>query len=202
MALFGLVDTTTGIVHMLQDDHRRVEALFEEFKQAETAAARARIAKQAILELKVHAAIEEELFYPAVRNQSEDEHAGDLTGESIEEHHVVKLLIGELERLTGREDAFKHKFTVLSELVVHHAQEEESEMFPMAEAAGLDLERLRDRAQERKQALMKEFRGGRSGAATRSGRGGRSRGRVSSARSRPRGDSRGRGRRSTAARRR
>ncbi|HZS11947.1 MAG TPA: hemerythrin domain-containing protein [Nitrospirales bacterium] len=155
MALFGLVTSSTGILGMLSEDHRRVESLFEEFKNAENAASRLRIARQAIAELKIHAQIEEELFYPAVRARSSDEKAADMVGEAVEEHHVVKLLISELEGKSGVDDVFKHKFTVLSELVVHHAQEEEKEMFPAAESGDLNLERLGERAAERKRELQK-----------------------------------------------
>jgi hemerythrin superfamily protein len=107
------------------------------------------------MELKIHSQIEEELFYPAVRARSSEEKAADMVGEAIEEHHVVKLLIRELEAKSSADDVFKHKFTVLSELVVHHAQEEEKEMFPAAETGELNLERLGERAAERKRALLK-----------------------------------------------
>ena len=166
MALFGLVDTSTGITSMLRQDHKKVEGLFEEFKKAETASARLRIAKQAFKELKVHSKLEEEIFYPAFR-KSDEEGAEDQVGEAFEEHHLVDLLIGEMERMGGGDDKFKHKFTVLSEVVLHHAKEEEREMFPAAESSDLDLERLGERAQARKRELTGGIAASRAGTRAR-----------------------------------
>ena len=153
MALFGLVETSTGITSMLRQDHKKVEDLFEEFKKAESPSARLRVARQAFKELKVHSKLEEEIFYPAFRKSGE-EGAEDQVGEAYEEHHVVDLLMAELERMGSGDDKFKHKFTVLAELVTHHAKEEEREMFPAAESSDLDLERLGKQAQERKRQLQ------------------------------------------------
>ena len=91
----------------------------------------AKIAATAIEELKVHAAIEEELFYPAVRQQIDDEDG--IIPEADEEHHVAKLLIAELEKMTGDEEHWEAKFMVLGESVRHHIKEEEGRCFPKRE---------------------------------------------------------------------
>ena len=82
--------------------------------------------------LEHHTAIEEEVFYPAVRELGTKK-AEDMIGEAYEEHHVIKLVLSELPKVDPADDAFEYKMTVLKELVEHHVEEEEDEMFPMAE---------------------------------------------------------------------
>ena len=86
------------------------------------------IVSRARTELKIHAALQEELFYPAVRKPVGKE----VVNEADEEHHVAKLLIAELDRMDGSESHFDAKFTVLAENVRHHIKEEEDEMLPKA----------------------------------------------------------------------
>src|SRR4051812_43460298 len=97
-------------VAMLKQDHSKVKALFDEFENAKSAATRKKIVRQALEELQVHAAIEEELFYPAVRKPVGKE----VMNEADEEHHVAKLLIAELDAMDGSESHFDAKFTVLA----------------------------------------------------------------------------------------
>src|SRR5438128_1076164 len=104
---------------MLKEDHKRVKKLFDDFENAKTRAQKLRIAREALTELDVHAAIEEELFYPAVRKKI----GKDVMNEADEEHHVAKLLIAELKQMKGSEDHFDAKFTVLAESVRHHIRE-------------------------------------------------------------------------------
>src|ERR1041384_5565670 len=111
-------------VSMLKRDHDTVKELFDEFEKAKQKAAKKKLVAKALMELKVHAALEEEIFYPAVRAALER----DVMNEADEEHHVAKVLIGELEKMTGREEHYDAKFPVLSENVRHHMKEEESEM--------------------------------------------------------------------------
>jgi hemerythrin superfamily protein len=116
---------------VLRDDHRKVEDLFARFEKAGDRAykTKRRIVDQMIRELSVHAAIEEEAFYPAVRErmqQSEDE-----VLESLEEHHLVKLTLAELDRMEPTDERFDAKVMVMMESVRHHAkEEEEGELFP------------------------------------------------------------------------
>src|SRR6266478_1042601 len=90
--------TNTNAIDLLKADHDNVKELFDEFEKSDNGQARKKIVKQALLELKLHAAVEEEIFYPAVRS-----HVGkDLMNEADEEHHVAKLLIAELEDAKGQ----------------------------------------------------------------------------------------------------
>jgi hemerythrin superfamily protein len=140
-------------VKMLKMDHKKVKALFDEFEEAKDARAKRKAAEQAILELKIHAALEEEIFYPAVRRKLGKQMA-DVMNEANEEHHVAKVLIAELDQLEPRDPRFEAKFMVLAENVRHHIKEEESEMLPEAEDTGIDMEALAEQMAQRKEALM------------------------------------------------
>jgi hemerythrin superfamily protein len=118
-------------LELLTADHNRVRGLFTRFRTAEEAGdtkEMTALAEQIITELEVHATIEEELFYPAVRTQSDI--LKDAVAEGVEEHHVVKVLIAEVVALGSPDDTWRAKMKVLIENVEHHAEEEESEMFP------------------------------------------------------------------------
>jgi hypothetical protein len=98
----------------------------------------------------VYAAIEEELFYPAVRKPVGKE----IMNEADEEHHVAKLLIAELDAMDGSESHFDAKFMVLAENVRHHIKEGEDEMLPKAQGVKVDFEALTDKMQRRKERLL------------------------------------------------
>lgn len=116
----------------LREDHRRVEKLFKQFEKLQKddapAARKRELVGEMIRELSEHAAIEEQVFYPAVRREVED--AVDVVLEGLEEHHIVKWTLNELEGMAGDEERFDAKVTVLMESVRHHVEEEEGEMFP------------------------------------------------------------------------
>src|SRR5689334_19640809 len=118
-------------LRVLRDDHRTVDDLFKRFEKAGDRAytTKRRLVDQMIRELSIHAAIEEEIFYPEVRQriqQSEDE-----VLESLEEHHLVKVSLAELEGMDPKEERFDAKVTVMMENVRHHAkEEEEKQLFP------------------------------------------------------------------------
>jgi len=137
-------------VSLLKRDHDTVKELFDEFEKAKQKAAKKKIVAKALTELKVHAAIEEEIFYPAVRAALDH----DMMNEADEEHHVAKVLIAELEKMTGKEDHYDAKFTVLAENIRHHIKEEESDMLPKAKRLPIDLDALGARMLERKQDLL------------------------------------------------
>lgn len=139
------------VTDMLRDDHQKVKALFEEFEEADDAKAKQRIVETALAELEVHAKLEEELIYPAIRAEIDED---DLMDEALEEHHVVHGLIGELKKMKPSDGRYDAKFTVLAENVRHHIKEEESEMFPKAEDCDLDWEALHQQAMKRKDHLM------------------------------------------------
>lgn len=116
---------------LLTADHNRVRGLFarfEEAKEADDVAAMTDLCRQIFTELEVHTTIEEEIFYPKVRKESED--LKEVVAEGVQEHHVVDVLMSEIKQLEPGGSAWVAKMTVLIENVEHHAEEEESEMFP------------------------------------------------------------------------
>ena len=146
-------------IAMLKADHRKVEELFAKFEETSGKATRQRLAEQICLELKVHTAIEEEIFYPACRGKIED----DLVNEAYVEHDSAKLLINEIEAGGPEEDFYDAKVKVLSEMIEHHVEEEEKRsegMFSQARAAGLDMDELADQMRARKATAMEEFQAG------------------------------------------
>ena len=138
---------------LLREDHRKVKGLFDEFESTEEADAKRRLCEKTLIELTVHAKLEEELFYPAARKQLQDE---DLMDEADEEHHVAKLLIGELASMTPSDKHYDAKYSVLAESVRHHIKEEEEEILPKIEKSGFDLETLGQEMAERKLSLAAE----------------------------------------------
>ena len=122
-------------VTLLKQDHKTVEALFKQFEKLGDGAskARKRIVDRVIRELSIHAAIEETLFYPAVRATAktmELEDADDMILEALEEHHIVKWTLSELQGMSADDERFEAKVTVLMESVRHHVGEEEEDLFP------------------------------------------------------------------------
>jgi hemerythrin superfamily protein len=120
----------------LRDDHRRVEKLFKQFEKVSDGtddSAKRAVVAEIIRELSVHAAIEEQVFYPAVRKEVEG--TDDTVLEGLEEHHVVKWTLSELDGMNPTEERFKAKTTVLIESVRHHVEEEEGELFPKVREA-------------------------------------------------------------------
>jgi hemerythrin-like domain-containing protein len=118
-------------ITLLKDDHKTVERLFKQFEKAGDNASveKRRIVDRIIEELSVHAAIEEQFFYPVTRATVPE--TEDMALESLEEHHVVKWLLSELTNLDPSNERFDAKVTVLIENVRHHVEEEESDYFPM-----------------------------------------------------------------------
>ena len=118
-------------IELLKKDHDEVRALFEQFRQAGEAEDMDRmkqLQKQIFSELETHTRIEEDIFYPAVKD-TDDEELVENVDEGVQEHHVVKVLMREIEEVSG-DDTFQAKMKVLMENVEHHADEEEEEMFP------------------------------------------------------------------------
>jgi len=154
-------EQTTDPIEMLKEDHEAVKQLFDEFEEANNSRSKARIAREALTMLDVHAGIEEEIFYPAFESEAED--AEDIVLEAEEEHHVVHLLIAELHELEPSDPRFEAKFTVMAENVRHHIEEEEREMLPKARKLGKErLEELGTQMASRKRELQREFNASRS----------------------------------------
>lgn len=152
MKMFDWMLSETHAIAILKTDHDTVKALFDEFEKAEKRGRKTKIIEQALTELKLHAVLEEEIFYPTVRA-----HVGrDIMNEADEEHHVAKLLIAELDTIGGENDHRDAKFTVLAESVRHHIREEETEMLPKAKELTIDFEVLGQRMLARKKELLKD----------------------------------------------
>jgi hemerythrin-like domain-containing protein len=127
-------------IELLTHDHREVEQLFRQFEKLTERAHKSKenVVAKIIRELAVHAAIEEIFFYPAVRTAGlksgnrAGERAAEAILESLEEHHIVKWTLSELERLDPGDERFDAKVKVLMESVRHHVEEEQDELFPKA----------------------------------------------------------------------
>lgn len=152
-------------LELLKSDHDKVRSLFRQFEQAassEDEAAQAELRDKIIEELEVHTAIEEEVFYPQVREGGEE--TEDLVLEGVEEHHVVDQIIAEVRTMNPDEEAFEAKMTVLIENVEHHAEEEEEEMFPKVRAS-FDATKLAAMGEELAAAKERHQSSGQSGDA-------------------------------------
>src|SRR5579864_7495748 len=144
-----LTNEENDAIGMLKRDHDNVKALFDQFEKAERKAEKQKVAQQAIQELRIHSTLEEELFYPAVREQLKN----GVMNEADEEHHVAKVLIAELDAMNGDNDHYNAKFTVLAESVRHHIKEEENEMLPQARDLKIEFQALGQKMERRKDEL-------------------------------------------------
>jgi hemerythrin HHE cation binding domain-containing protein len=144
-------------IALLTDDHKTVQKLFKDYEKLVQndgdEAEKAALAKQICTELVIHAQIEEEIFYPAVREAIEET---DLLDEAEVEHASAKDLIAQLSTMAPGDELYDAKVTVLGEYVNHHISEEQDEMFPQAKKAELDTASLGAELLERKQELQAE----------------------------------------------
>jgi hemerythrin-like domain-containing protein len=143
----------TDAIALLKQDHEKVRGLLGQLENA-TGARRSTLLTQVEHELKIHTTIEEEIFYPAYRDAARKKEDKKLYFEALEEHHVVDLVMPEVSDGTTPEE-LKAKAKVLKDIVEHHADEEEKEMFPRARKA-LEREELRELG-ERMQTRKKEL---------------------------------------------
>jgi hypothetical protein len=145
--------------HLLAEDHRKVEELFEKFEKATGDGRKEKLAREICTELKVHTMIEEEIFYPALRGKIED----DDLDEAYVEHDGAKLLINEIEAGGPDDDYYDAKVKVLQEQIEHHVEEEEKSrgnLFQQARATDVDLEALGQQMEARKAELMAQAEAG------------------------------------------
>ncbi len=156
-------EADVNLFEALKSDHRQVQELFTKFQDADKRG-RTEIAEETLTALEVHTTLEEELVYPAIADVIEDE---DLVDEAKEEHHVAKLLIKELRKMDAAADEFAVKFKVLGEIVGHHIEEEEAELFPQAQEGELETEELSQEVMERKEKLMRKYEGKKASGAKR-----------------------------------
>jgi hypothetical protein len=126
-------------VEMLLEDHHRVHELLKRFERADGDGQRARIARRALSEIKLHNAVEEQVFLPAMREALGEDFSIRFT---MEEHHLEQLLIDELERLEPHHEVFEAKFLVLADNVRRHMRDEEDHILTLSEGVGLDMMRL------------------------------------------------------------
>jgi hemerythrin-like domain-containing protein len=150
--------TQRDAIALLKDDHRKVKELFEQFEKASGDGRKEKLAQQICLELSVHTAIEEEIFYPACEGKVDE----DLVKESYVEHDAAKVLVAEISSANGESDEyFDSKVKVLQEEIEHHVEEEERRvdgLFSQARKAGLDMDALGEQLAARKQELTAEFK--------------------------------------------
>jgi len=146
---------------LLKKDHEKVSGIFEKLEPTTERALKTReeLFTQLKQELDIHAQIEEQIFYPAIK-EAEETH--DITLEALEEHHVVKVLLAELDKLPKDDETWGAKLTVLKENVEHHVEEEEDEMFPSVKKvlSSEQIEALGERMQAAKQEQKKAMAAG------------------------------------------
>jgi hemerythrin superfamily protein len=151
-------NNSTDAIALLEADHRAVEKLFEAFEKAsdDDLAAKGTLAQRACEELTVHAMIEEEILYPAAHKALKKNDEIDVD-EAYVEHFLVKTLIAKFDSLKPGDHGFDATFKVMSELVKHHVEEEESELFPELRESGVDLVLMGEEIAKRKAALVKKL---------------------------------------------
>ncbi|WP_070152883.1 hemerythrin domain-containing protein [Sphingobium phenoxybenzoativorans] len=151
-------ETYTDAIALLKADHRRVEGLFEKFESAK-GGNKMKIAQEICNELKIHAVIEEEIFYPALKGKIET----DTLTEAYVEHDGAKVLVNDIVAGDPEDEYFDAKVKVLSEEIKHHVHEEEMRqegMFAQARDAAVDLVALRDEMLARKEELKPKAEAG------------------------------------------
>ena len=143
-------------LQLLRADHRKVQDLFDQFEKARDDGRKEKLAQEICKELKVHAQIEEEVFYPAAREALKEQ---DLIDEATVEHASAKELIAQIEQAQPGDELFAAKVTVLGEYIKHHVKEEQNEIFPKLKKTKLDLKALGQQLSDRKEALLAEMEG-------------------------------------------
>ena len=136
---------------LLRADHKRVSDLFNEYEESRSSAKKKQIVEQLCDELTVHAQIEEEIFYPAVKRALKDK---ELIPEARVEHDTLKGLIAQVEGAEPDGEMFDAKIKVMREYVKHHVKEEQNEIFPKAKSTDLDMMKLGAKLSERKEELL------------------------------------------------
>lgn len=148
-------DTAMDAIAMLTADHKKVRGLFDELEKIKSKKTSSEKKNDLVLqicqELAIHTQLEEEIFYPAVREAIEDE---DLMDEAEVEHACAKELIAQLEEMDAQDDLYDAKVTVLGEQIVHHVKEEEGDMFVKAKKSKVDTGELGAQMARRKKELL------------------------------------------------
>ena len=142
---------TKDAIALLKADHEAVSHLFAEYEKTRSVANKKALVADICTSLSVHAQIEEEIFYPAVKAALKDKL---MVPEAIVEQATLKALIGQLEGIEPDGEMYDARVKVLAEYVKHHVKEEHAEMFPKAKASSLDMAELGARLAARKDELL------------------------------------------------
>ena len=157
--------SANSAIDLLKTDHEQVRQLFDQFESLAGSGSgeqhKMQLVQQICSMLTVHTTIEEELLYPAAKSSIEEP---DLVDEATVEHASAKDLIVQIKRLSPGDELYDAKVKVLGEYVKHHVSEEEGELFPQLEEAGLDLQSLGQQLAARKQELMSQEQAASAGA--------------------------------------
>lgn len=148
-----LIAAQKSVIGMLIDDHRKVQKIFKDFESVEDTAQKQQMVIDACTELTAHAEVEEQHFYPFLRD-ADPEKFGDLLDEAKVEHASAKDLIAQLMQMSPEDDLYDAKFIVLGEYVNHHIAEEEDELFPEVAKEKYDLRELEQPMLETKEAVI------------------------------------------------
>jgi hypothetical protein len=146
-------------IALLKADHREVETMFSQFEKARSDDRKRELAQKICLALNAHTAIEEEIFYPAFLEATDET---DIHHEAEVEHDGAKNLIAQIEATGPDDEYYDAKVTVLSEMIKHHVNEEEKRggMFSKARQSDMDLKAIGEQLQTRKAEFMSESRSG------------------------------------------
>ena len=148
-------------ISLLKADHRQVEEWFSEFEKSKSTSKKERLASDICEALTIHTTIEEEIFYPAFLQATQDK---DIHHEALVEHDGAKNLIAQIQAISPEDDYFDAKVTVLSEMIKHHVKEEESEYFPKLQKTDMDMKAVGAMLKARKGELVGEMGGGQGSA--------------------------------------
>jgi hemerythrin-like domain-containing protein len=142
---------------LLKEDHDKVKKMLQELESTTERGVKTRqeLFTKVKQELTIHEAIEEEIFYPALREHPKTK---ELALEAYEEHHVVDMVMAEIESVAFDDEQWGAKFTVMKENLEHHIEEEEGEMFKQAKQVfeREELDELGDQMMARKEQLMQQ----------------------------------------------
>jgi hemerythrin superfamily protein len=155
MATTRKKSSSQDAISLLKADHRQVEEWFSEFESARSASKKQQLATSICDALTVHTTIEEEIFYPAFLQATEDK---DIHHEAVVEHDGAKQLIAQIQGMSPDDGYFDAKVTVLSEMIKHHVKEEEKPggMFAEAKKSEMDLDALGEELLARKRELQSQ----------------------------------------------
>ena len=139
---------------LLKEEHRQIKDLLEEFVSAPDVVSKQQICDQVLSRLMIHAKVEEEVFYPAVRKALNNDEGHELVDEAQGQHYAVHKMIDELHTMPPSHRGYEAKFHVLAEAVIQHIAEEEHDIFPRALEAAADWDHVAAQMQIARVALQ------------------------------------------------